>query len=146
MGKGHFRIIPEHIINNKGETAVIAENEHWSIKGLPKQSFQIVKTEPPKKPSKRVQRAKDGEKMVYVTKVEVVNKTVVSMVNTDTGERGIPYMNGQDVSGKLTLEQFRARMRRGQITWNPINPGRELTPEEIRKYYPDLNKVSVTMQ
>lgn len=145
MGKGHFTIIPEHIVNSKGQTAVVAENKHWSAQGLPRQSFQVVKTEPPANPSKRVKTGKDGQRTVYGTKVNVVNKTVVSMVNPDTGEMGVPYMNGKDVSGQLTIEQFRARMRRGQITWNPIKPGRELTPDEVKKYYPDLKKVSVTM-
>lgn len=145
MGKGHFKIVPEHIVNNEGETAVIANNKHWSALGLSRQSFQVVKTEPPANPSKRVKTGKDGQRTVYGTKVNVVNKTVVSMVNPATGEVGVPYMNGRDVSGQLTIEQFRARMRRGQITWNPINPGRVLTPDEIKKYYPDLDKVSVTM-
>lgn len=145
MGKGHFSIVPENIVNSKGQTAVIQGNKHWAARGLPKESFQIVQTEPPTKPSKRVKVGKDGTKKVYGTEVKVVNKTVVSMVNPSTGERGVPYMDGKDVSGKLTIEQFRGKMRRGKITWNPINPGRELTPEEIKNYYPDLQKVSVTM-
>ena len=145
MGKGHFTIVPENIVNSKGQTAVIQGNKHWAARGLPKESFQIVRTEPPTKPSKRVKTGKDGQRTVYGTKVNLVNKTVVSMVNPTTGEVGVPYMDGKDVSGKLTLEQFRGKMRRGKITWNPINPGRELTPVEIKKYYPDLKKVSVTM-
>lgn len=145
MGKGHFTIVPENIVNSKGQTAVIQGNKHWAARGLPKESFQIVQTEPPAKPSKRVKVGKDGTRTVYGTKVKLVNKTVISMVNPTTGEVGVPYMDGKDVSGKLTLEQFRGKMRRGKITWNPINPGRELTPEEIKKYYPDLQNVSVTM-
>ena len=145
MGKGHFTIIPEKIVNSKGQTAVINQNQHWAARGLPKQSFQVVQTEPPAKPSKRVQQTKDGTKKVYGHEIEVVNKTVVSMVNPDTGEKGVPYMGGQDISGKYTIEQFRGLMRRKKVTWHPINPGRELTPEEVRRYYPDLKNVSVTM-
>ena len=144
MGKGHFRIIPEHIVNSQGETAVIDKNKHWIIKGKNPMSFQTVQTKPPEKLSKRVKQTKDGTKKVYGRDVEVVNKTVISMVNPTTGENGVPMMNGIDVSGKYTLEQFRGLMRRGKIQWGPINPGRELNPDKIKKYYPDLKNVSVT--
>ena len=117
MGRGekHYKPVFEGFTNESGKTAVVSQIKHGIIQGKGKYETKFVQTTPPIPVPKRA-NVPNGSKNVYGRNVDVVNNTVVSSTDKD-GTKRSPFVNGQDMSGKMTLEQVRGQERRGNIEW-----------------------------